>query len=275
MFDRLKLPLFAAELLLYLVTIFFALLVSERLKLFSPVTLYQPTVTLGQFILYFFLATGIFLFSIRLFKTGLIWQFIFALAIFAGAQVVFSLALPETWAVLFALLLVVIRFISPTIFWQNTSVALSIAGISSVFGLSINPYSVVVILLVLAVYDYIAVYRTKHMVKMAEKMLQYQAILAFIIPEKIKDWGASLHKAQPGRGFLVLGGGDVALPLIMIVSTSLISLRHAILVSFFVLLGVFATHILFVTQVSRRPMPALPPMAFFSILGFIVSVLVI
>ncbi len=275
MWKQIKLPLLVTEILLYAVTIFFGLMVSERLKLFSPLRLGEPQFSLGQFFLFFFLATGVFLFSMRLFKTGLIWQFIFALAIFSGTQVVFSLALPDFWSVFFAITLVVIRFISPTVFWQNLAVCLSIAGVSSVFGLSLNPYSVVVILLVLSVYDYIAVYTTQHMVKMASAMINYHAILAFIIPEKIISWNENLNRAKPGEGFMVLGGGDVALPLIMVISSSLLSLRHGILVGFFVLLGVIATHLIFVSQKQRRPMPALPPMAFFSILGFFVSLVVL
>lgn len=274
MWKRLKITLFLSEFVLYALTIFFALLVSERLKLFAPFQIQQPTISLGQFFLFFFLVTGVFLFSIRLFKVGAVWQFLFALALFSGAQVVFSLAMPDFWSIVFAIIFVTIRFVSPTVFWQNLTVAISIAGISSVFGLSLNPFSVVVILLVLSVYDYIAVYKTKHMVAMAQTMLNYHAILAFIIPEKFTGWWDDLDKAKPGQGYMVLGGGDVALPLIMIVSSSLLSLRHAVLVAFFVLLGLFVTHVLFVTQTTRKPMPALPPMALFSIIGFLVSLIV-
>ena len=130
------------------------------------------------------------------------------------------------------------------------------------------------VLAVLSVYDIIAVYFTKHMVKMAEGMIASKAIFGFIIPLQSSGFKEKISAVQPGENFMVLGSGDIVLPLILTVSVARVSFLQAIFVAVFSVFGLLATHLIFVNQKERRPMAALPPIAALSIIGYLVSSLI-
>jgi presenilin-like A22 family membrane protease len=73
---------------------------------------------------------------------------------------------------------------------------------------------------------------------------------------------------------MILGSGDVGLPLIL--ATSLVGLyvSEAVIVAAFSLVGLFLTHMIFINQEVRRPMAALPPIATMAIIGYVVAVLI-
>ena len=55
-------------------------------------------------------------------------------------------------------------------------------GVSALLGISLSIIPVVVLLILLAVYDAISVYKTKHMIVMAEGVMDLKLPLLFIIP---------------------------------------------------------------------------------------------
>jgi len=131
--------------------------------------------------------------------------------------------------------------------------------------------AVLVILLVLSVYDIIAVYGTKHMVRMFKGFFKRGLMLSIIVPMRISDIGKSV-KVKPGRGrFLILGTGDIAFPVIFSVSALNFGLRSSFAVIAGSLVGLLAIH--FILSRRRRPIPALPPIALFSVLGFFISII--
>ena len=268
------LNLFLKEAFLFTLTLALGIGVSFRLSKIMEVLAVEPVpLSLGKFLIYFAIATLLILIFLKTSKKGLFFQVFYALAVFAGAQIVFSLFTPGSTSIFLAGGLVLLRFYLPQVWTQNLAVILSVAGIGGLLGLSISPLNAVIILVLLSVYDIIAVYKTKHMVKMAEEMIKRRVILALVIPEKTADFWTSLKKAQPGKGFLILGAGDLALPLILASSVMSYGFLNSLLVAFFALIGLGLTHLLFISQKKPKPMPALPPIALFSILGFLISLL--
>ena len=57
-------------------------------------------------------------------------------------------------------------------------------GISAIFGISLEPLPVIVLLIILAVYDAISVYRTKHMLTLADGVMQQKVPIMVIVPKK-------------------------------------------------------------------------------------------
>ena len=110
------------------------------------------------------------------------------------------------------------------------------------------------------------------MVKMAEGMIKTKNIFGLIIPEKSGDFISPIDKAQPGQGFMILGSGDIIMPLILSSSVIISSFLSSLIIIGFSVAGMFLTHILFVNQNVRRPMAALPPIAAMSILGYLLTV---
>ena len=156
---------------------------------------------------------------------------------------------------------------------HNLCIIFGIAGVGASLGLRLDPLMVAVLLIAFSVYDYIAVYKTKHMVKMAKEMIEHQAILAIIIPQKLADFKGKLEGVKAGGKFMVLGGGDIAFPLLLCASLVRQGIIPSLVVAVFSIFGLFLSFLIFTKQKTRKPIPALPPIALFSILGFLITLL--
>lgn len=271
--------IFFWEAFLFCLTLGLGIVASFKIsKILKTEEIVLPSVSFWQFLFYFLLATFfIFLVSLfRKFKRGksVLFKSIFILAIFWGGSLLFSLWLPDIPALILIVILIFWWLKRPSIFIHDLSVILGIAGIGAILGLRLTPWLVVSLLIILSIYDFIAVYKTKHMVKMAKEMIATGTILALIIPQKISDFKTDLKEIRPGGKFLILGGGDVAFPLLL--CTSLISegVIDSLVVAIFALGGLFVSFWLFISQKIRRPIPALPPIALFSIIGFLITLLI-
>ena len=231
-----------------------------------------PVISWWQFLLAFGVGTAIVLGLIRIMHGGLFLRIFFLFAIFSGTFITLNIFIADAWAFIFSLFLIFLYIIWPHVWLHDLILVLTLSGIAAMLGASLNPWTVVLILVLVSIYDYIAVYKTKHMVKMAKAMISGRAIFAMIFPEHWRGFKSHLNEAHPGEGFMMLGTGDFVFPLIMAASAYATSPISAWVVFAFTLLGLLLMHLIFVSQKIRRPMPALPPLAAFAILGFIVSI---
>ena len=58
------------------------------------------------------------------------------------------------------------------------------AGAASIFGISLSIVPVIILLIILLVYDAISVYKTKHMITLAEGVVDMKSPILFIVPKK-------------------------------------------------------------------------------------------
>lgn len=197
------------------------------------------------------------------------------LIILGGAQIIFGSFLRSPFDIAFSLGLLILYLFYRNVLIHNIAIILGIAGIGTVVGLSITPKFGVALLVILSFYDIIAVYKTKHMVSMAKNMIQSGAIFGFVIPSKFKNFVASSSEAKEKMGgdFMILGSGDIGLPLIMVCSLVPISLNAAIVTGSFSLIGLFFTHLIFINQKQRKPMAALPPIATLTVIGYLITLI--
>jgi presenilin-like A22 family membrane protease len=106
------------------------------------------------------------------------------------------------------------------------------AGVASIFGIAMGIIPAIVLLVLLAVYDAISVYRTKHMITLAEGVLSQKAPILFVIPKR-RDYsfiqeglaigekeGAGGEGEKKERGAFVIGMGDFIMPTILVVSAN-------------------------------------------------------
>ncbi len=252
------------------------------ISIFSVAKIYSSSFVSGtqtlaiswwQFLLAFGIGTAIVLGLIRIMHGGLLLRLFFLFALFSGTLITTSVFIPDTWALIFSLFLVSFYVIWSRVWFHNLILILTLPGIVALLGASLNPWTVVLILIIMSVYDYVAVYKTKHMVRMAKAMISGRAIFAMIFPEHWHGFKSHLNEAHPGEGFMMLGTGDFVFPLIMVASAYAISPVAAWLVFSFALIGLLLMHLIFVSQKIRRPMPALPPLAAFAIIGFLASMI--
>jgi presenilin-like A22 family membrane protease len=94
------------------------------------------------------------------------------------------------------------------------------AGAASIFGISLDIIPTLLLLVLLLVYDYIAVYRTKHMVALAEGVMDLKLPILLVIP---KHWNYSFLKEtfdKEEREAFFMGLGDAVMPTILVVSAN-------------------------------------------------------
>lgn len=94
------------------------------------------------------------------------------------------------------------------------------AGAASIFGISLAIIPTLLLLVLLAVYDYIAVYRTKHMVALAEGVMDLRLPILLVIP---KRWDYSFLTEKfdkEEREAFFMGLGDAVMPTILVISAN-------------------------------------------------------
>ena len=204
------------------------------------------------------------------------FKFFLVFVVFAGSQIIAGAFLNPPMDLAAAIIAVLIFIFLRNVLVHNIGVILGIAGIASVLGLAISPKTAVFLLVMLSFYDIFSVYVTRHMVAMARNMIESGAPFGFIIPSEGESFLRPRHEAQTkiGEQFMILGSGDVGLPLILACSLVGLYVSEAVIVGIFSLAGLFLTHLIFVNQTVRKPMAALPPIATMAIIGYLVSLLV-
>lgn len=270
--ERHKIIVLAQELVLFALVFCLGIYLALNIKHAAPAgEIAIAQISLVEILVYFLLATLLILFLLKAKHGRKFLNIFFILALFSGLQIVFNFWLNIFWATILAILFLIVKHYYSRVWLHNLIMILVLAGIGSVFGISISPWTAALILIVLSIYDVVAVFGTKHMVAMARGLMEQGIIIALIIPEKISDWQEDFKKIKPSEKFVIMGGGDFAMSLILIVSVVNYNWPNALVVAIFALLGVLITHWFFVHTRKRRPIPALPPIAFMGILGFIFS----
>lgn len=204
------------------------------------------------------------------------WIFL-SLIILSGSQIVISAFAPLPWDVVGSLAVLIVFLLVKKVLVHDAAIVIAIAGVAAAVGTMITPMVGIIAFILLSFYDIIAVYKTRHMVHIAEGMIRSGAIFGFIIPSRFKLFLAPTKEARArvGSDFMVLGSGDIGLPVIFVSSLVRESVAEASIVAVFVLLGLLLTHILFVNQEKRKPMAALPPIATLTMLGYVIALLLI
>jgi len=214
--------------------------------------------TAGMFFIYVILATAFFLIIIRLWP-WLLKYIIDALELFflfaTTSVITLSYNLPST--------LPFLAVVSRIIWWrstlvQNISTITIISVATAVVGTSLEPTVAALLIALFAVYDYISVFITKHMVTLARAL------------------GATADRdgrvAKESRVHM-LGAGDVAIPGIFAVSLLRVGLLPAILAAAGATLGLVWTMRL--AKRWKRVLPAIPSIALpellFAATGLILS----
>ncbi len=270
---------FIFELIFFLFAQIFAILSTLRILSIIEITktgesYYIEPLTFWDFILSFIIATFFILVLLRFLKKGITkisFKIIFVLVISLGSFIFFSLWVGDLLALIFLALFLILWLKFSNVLIHNFLILSGIIGIGSMLSLRLQASMVVLFLIIFSVYDFIAVYKTKHMVKMAKAMIEARAVLGIIVPSKISDLRANLKETSLTGKFLVLGGGDIVFPLLLAVSLVSEGVVKSLIIVLFSTLGLFLSFYLFNCQKVRQPIPALPPIALLSIIGYWIS----
>lgn len=235
-----------------------------------------PEVSFYHFLFSFILVNVfvIFLlfFSSRL-RKGALLKILFLFSLGFSILLLINTWIPNILSFVLTFLLIFLWLKKPSVLTHDLVMVFAMAGAGSILGLRMNPKIVIALLILFSIYDFIAVYKTKHMIKMAKEMMKKGAIAALIVPAQISDFKGKLEQVKPGGRFLILGGGDVVFPLLFCSSLISEGVLSSLIVAFFSVFGLLASFLIFALQKERKPIPALPPIALFSIIGYLVTLI--
>ena len=100
-------------------------------------------------------------------------------------------------------------------------------GITAILGMSLGILSSIILLIIMAAYDAIAVYKTKHMITLAEGVAQMRLPILFVVPksrdftmDRLDETGITQSEGGEREAFF-MGVGDTVIPGILAVSASL------------------------------------------------------
>ncbi len=159
------------------------------------------------------------------------------------------------------------------------------AGASAIFGISLSILPVLVLLILLAVYDAVSVYKTKHMIDLADGVMDLRLPILFIIPKHLNYSfiNDSLKKEEgQEREAFFMGLGDAIMPTILVVSANVFLAQKATLdyigfISYPALGAMIGTFVGFIALsilvMKGKPQAGLPFLNIGVILGYIVGVL--
>jgi len=236
--------------------------------------------SLGPILIYILAAAavlGITLSKIPLTALKVILRLLFALLFSWGAFIAAVFYVPLPLAVAIAVAFGTFWFLIPLVWLHNLVLILAVSSLGAVFGRFITPWTAMAIILALAIYDFLAV-RFKLMLWMADRLSQINALPALIIPKNYSEWNFNLKKREKiievnpdTREYSILGGGDIAFPCLLTASVYFArGLKPAVTIAVLGLLGLASVYAIQARLLKGKPMPALPPIAAFSLVGLLI-----
>jgi len=235
---------------------------------------------LGPILIYILAAAavlGITLFKIPLKALRVLLRLLFALLFSWGAFIATVFYVPLPVAVAIAVAFGTFWFLIPLVWLHNLVLILAVSSLGAVFGRFITPWTAMAIILALALYDFLAV-RFRFMLWMADRLSQINALPALIIPKKYSEWNLNLKEREKvvelnptAREYSILGGGDIAFPCLLTASVYFArGLKPAAIIAVFGVLGLVSVYVIQARFLKGKPMPALPPIAAFTLVGLLI-----
>ena len=241
-------------------------------------------------IAYFFLV--LIVFTVAILAVSKFWKKQAVKIIFLGAialldfyvfysllDIVLSVGLSLGLSIAASAVILTLLVKNPEWYIIDISGILSAFGAIALVGISLSISIVLVFLIAMAVYDAIAVYKTKHMIDLASTSLEQKLPVLFIIPKKrgysfakeVKTLKEKLKTGEKRDAFFV-GLGDVVIPGILVVSAFDNLASNGLLMAISVMLGTLAGFILLTAFVIKgKPQAGLPFLCTGAILGYLLA----
>ena len=274
---------------LLLVTEGLALLVAKPFESLGIVAFENPNdpFDLAFFFSIMVVSTAAILLISRFWKKSLVQGIILgATGLFAFYVVyaLFATVVPELWSLVFSaaavgLLLVLLVKYPEWYVIDTCGILLGLATMTTL-GISLSISLVIVLLITMAIYDAISVYQTKHMIDLADTVLDLKLPVILVIPKSrkyslLKETKSLKQKLkdQEEREASFMGLGDIVIPGTLVVSAFHNLSSNGLLIALSVMLGtLFGFAALLATSlVQEKPQAGLPYLCSGAILGYVVS----
>lgn len=166
------------------------------------------------------IGTGVLLLLMR-YNLMIIWKLWFLLAVVFALTISWGTFAGKTAGLILALIAGIWKIFKPNFWIHNLTELFIYGGLAVVFVPLFNVFSAVVLLILISGYDAYAVWKSKHMIKMATTQARAKIFAGLLIPytlgkeiskKQAKEKNVKLKKVKVRTA--VLGGGDIGFPLI-------------------------------------------------------------
>jgi presenilin-like A22 family membrane protease len=174
-----------------------------------------------------------------------------------------------------ALILTAWKVFRPSILNQDIAAIFSGAGVGALLGTSLGILPSIIFIIILSAYDFVSVFITKHMVKMAKAIIERPMAFTIAAPHQFKKATYVPVKGSKKKVHIFqLGLGDVIIPLMF--SVSILS-KYTIMNSIITMVGSLAGLLFLIFYITRKPqaLPALPFISLGTLAAFVISIFVV
>ncbi|UCD14381.1 MAG: hypothetical protein JSW60_02915 [Thermoplasmatales archaeon] len=179
---------------------------------------------------------------------------------------------------LLAILLVITLFKYPEWYVIDICGIIVGAGAIAIFGISLGIFLIILLLIGLAIYDAISVYKTKHMIDLADTVMDLKLPVLLVVPKVrhyslLSETKSLKEKLKEGeeRDAFFMGLGDVVMPGIL-VAAIYHNISDGLPIALSVILGTLVGFAVLMTFVVKgKPQAGLPCLCGGAILGYLIS----
>jgi presenilin-like A22 family membrane protease len=172
--------------------------------------------------------TGVILYA---FKKNIKWMIHGFILFSVGATLyyvflaIFAMFMDETTCIILTLVLslalTVLLYLFPEWYVIDIIGILIGAGVAAIIGISFGVLPTLILLILLAVYDAVSVYQTKHMLALAEGVMDMKVPILFVIPNHLNfSFREYKYEKDAKREAFFMGLGDAVMPTILVVSAN-------------------------------------------------------
>lgn len=195
-----------------------------------------------------------------------VWKIWFLIAVFLTLAISFNALMPLKIALFIALALAFWKIFWPNFWVQNLTELFLYGGLAAIFVPVFNLLSISILLVLISIYDAYAVWKSKHMITLAQSQAKSKVFAGLLIPYKLGKQGekraeqgtakTATTKVKTTVRTAILGGGDIGFPLLFAgVVLKQWGLWQSLVIPFFALAGL--TALLFVAK-EKKFYPAMP-----------------
>ena len=162
------------------------------------------------------IGTILALFLMKL-KRAVWWKAWFFIAVAVCLSIAFNAFLPAVIAIILGVGLAIYKIFRPAVIIHNITEIFIYGGLVAIFVPIFDTFWAIMLLLAISAYDAYAVWKSKHMIKLAKAQSKARVFAGLLIPYKlpkrIKKTSAKKLKLAKIKT-AVLGGGDIGFPLL-------------------------------------------------------------
>lgn len=201
-------------------------------------------------------ATFLALLLIR-FEARILWKIWFFLSVWFTLAIAFNAFVFQSVAVLIGLALAYLKAFKQNVIMHNFTELFIYGGLAVIFVPILNIFSVFVLLAIISLYDMYAVWKSKHMIKMAKFQAKLRLFAGLLIPY--------------GRNkTAILGGGDLGFPLLVTGVVFKMKGLESLIVILFTTIALF---LLLYKSEKNKYYPAMPFISLGCLVGYLLTLL--